>query len=451
MSRASGKMPNSFDPANAEGLAPRTGDLIARRQELLGPAYRLMYEKPLEIVRGEGVWLYDADGRKYLDAYNNVPVVGHSNERVAHAICDRVQTLNTNTRYLDENLLDYSERLLSSHAPGIENVMYTCTGSEANDLALRIARHSTGASGVIITQDAYHGVTTAIAEISPSLGPNQPLGSQVRTVPLPQVNADVPIEQASATFAASVSAAIEDLEQQGVGIAALIVDTVFTSDGVFPEPVGFLTAAVEVVRAAGGLFVADEVQAGFGRTGDAMWGYERHGATPDLVTMGKPMGNGMPVAGVACRPAILEKFGRGLRYFSTNAATSALIAAAAAVLAEIEDRNLVENSRAVGTRLRDGLAQLATDRPFLRRVRGTGLLIAGDIVDPDAGSPDTALALRVANGLRDRGVLISTVGPSASMLKIRPPLVFDMDDADLFLSTIANVFDEEHGATPSSS
>jgi len=443
--RTTGAMPNSFDPASAADLPPRLNDLITRRRSLLGPGYRLMYKKPLEIVRGEGVLLYDADGREYLDAYNNVPVVGHCNARVVRAITDQARVLNTNTRYLSEDLLRYTERLLATQAPGIGSVMYTCTGSEANDLALRIARYATGATGVIVTRDAYHGVTTAVAEISPSLGPNVPLGQHVRSVALPQSRSDVSLATASAEFAANVAGAIADLKRHGIGLAALVADTIFATDGGFPDPAGFVGRAVDLVAEAGGLFIADEVQAGFGRTGDAMWGYERHGVKPDMVTTGKPMGNGMPIAAVAARPELVEAFGRDVRYFNTFGANSVSIAAAAAVLDAIDEDGLIANSRVVGGRLRAELAGLSNERPYLRRVRGAGLYIAGDIVDPATEEPDTALAVHIANELKERGVLISTVGPAGSTLKIRPPLPFGQSDADRFLDAAEDVFNDIDG------
>jgi 4-aminobutyrate aminotransferase-like enzyme len=433
-----GAMPNSFDPSRADGLEPRARELVTRRRRLLGPGYRLFYERPLEVVRAEGVHLFDADGAAYLDAYNNVPCVGHCHPHVVEAITRQARTLNANTRYLAEPLLDYAERLLATHHDGLGNVMLACSGSEATDLALRIARHATGARGVVVTANAYHGVTAAAAEVSPSLGPNEPLGAHVRTV-APPGPAETDAGAAGDAFALRVEDAIADLRRHGTATAAVLMDTLLSSDGLVPDPPGFLRPVVEVAHAAGALFVADEVQAGFGRTGAAMWGYRRHGIEPDLVTMGKPMGNGMPISGVVARPELLERFGNEVRYFNTFAGNSVAIAAAAAVLDVIEDDDLIAHAGEVGAHLRAGLAGLAREHGALRNVRGAGLYVAADLVDPATGAPDPRETSRVVNGLRDRHVLISAAGATASALKMRPPLPFARDHAEQLLSALADV------------
>jgi len=430
-------MPNNFDTSRTAGLEPRAQRLITQRRALLGPGYKLFYERPLEIVQGEGVHLFDRDGGVFLDAYNNVPCVGHCNPHVVEAITEQVRTLNTNTRYLAEPVLEYAERLLATHHDCLDNVMFACTGSEATDLALRIARYATGGSGVIVTSNAYHGVTAAAAEVSPSLGPKVPLGAYVRTVTLPTPNEDP--ASAGANFAARVVAAIADLQRHGTRTAAVLMDTLFSSDGVVAEPLGFLKPAVAAAHASGALFIADEVQAGFGRTGTAMWGYQRHGIAPDLVTMGKPMGNGMPISAVAARSDLLEQFGNDIRYFNTFGANSVTIAAASAVLDVIERDHLLSNARDVGEYLRRGLADAAAGSLTVRNVRGAGLFVAADCVDPETGEPDAVMASRVINGMRDRHVLISGDGATASALKVRPPLPFGRVDADQFLEAFADV------------
>jgi 4-aminobutyrate aminotransferase-like enzyme len=441
MPRAQETMANSFDLATAGGLEPRLRDLVERRRAVLGPGYRLFYERPVEVVRGEGVHLYDADGVEYLDAYNNVPCVGHAHPRVVEAIARQAATLNTHTRYAAEPILDYAERLVATHAPELRNVTFTCTGSEANDLALRVARFQTGADGVIVTRNAYHGVTSAVAEISPSLGPNVPLGTNVRAIAPPDP-ALGDVAAVGAAFAAGVADAIADLERHGARLAAFVVDSIFSTDGILPDPAGFLAPAVDVVRAAGGLYVADEVQAGFGRTGDALWGYQRHCLHPDLVTLGKPMGNGLPIAALVARPEAIEPFGTAVRYFNTFGGNAVSIAAAAAVLDVIEDEGLVEHARVVGGALRAGVAALAADHPVIGDVRGAGLYLGVDLVDPASGAPAPALATRLVNGMRERRVLISASGPEAATLKIRPPLPFAATDADRFLDVLADTLAE---------
>jgi len=422
--RDTATMVNGFDIDSVDALDPELRQIVKRRASLLGPAYKLFYANPVRIVRGEGVHLFDADGQSYLDAYNNVPSVGHCHPRVVDAIARQAATLNTHTRYASELILDYAERLLGTYPAEIGNVMFTCTGSEAVDLALRIARFRTGGEGVVITANAYHGVTAAAAEISPSLGPAVPLGRAVRTVAPPE-----PQDHGEA-FAGRVRDAIADMNRHGVRLAAFIADSLFSSDGIRPDPAGFLRPVVTVAHEAGGLYIADEVQPGFGRTGAAMWGFQRHGIVPDLAVMGKPMGNGMPIAGVAARPEILEEFGHKIRYFNTFGGNSVCIAAAAAVLDVIEAEGLRENALTVGGYLRDTLEAIARDTPRISAVRGAGLYAAADFTEPGTGEPDGDTAIRVVNGLRERRVLISATGPHGHTLKIRPPLPFARQHVD---------------------
>ena len=430
------KMINAYDPATAGELGDGERELIRRRERLLGPAYRLFYARPLHLVRGDGVWLYDADGTAYLDVYNNVASLGHCHPRVVEAIARQAALLNTHTRYLHETVLALAERLLATLPPTLGHVMFTCTGSEANDLALRIARAATGGTGVIVTKLAYHGVTSAVAEFSPSLGDGVPLGRHVRVVPAPDgYRGDPAVGEA---FAKNVSAALDDLRAAGVRPAMLILDSIFSSDGVYADPPGFLRAAVDAVHAAGALYVADEVQAGFGRTGTALWGFSRHGVLPDMVSMGKPMGNGHPVAGLAIRPELVREFGTQARYFNTFGGNPVSAAAAMAVLDVIEAEGIPARVAEVGAYLAAGLRRLASGHAAIGDVRGAGLFLGVDLVTDRQGRvPDRDLATRVVNGLRERRVLISASGPGGNVLKIRPPLAFTTDNADLFLARLA--------------
>ena len=416
---------------------PEEESLLARRARLLGPAYRLFYEAPLHPVRGEGVWLDDADGKRYLDAYNNVASVGHCHPHVVAAIARQAGVLNTHTRYLHEGVLDYAERLLATMPPALGHAMFTCTGSEANDLAMRIAKAHTKAEGLIVTRFAYHGVTESIAQASPSLGRFVQLGKAVRTVPPPD-SYRVPPEDQGKAFAAGVRAAIADLQAHGLQPAALMVDTVFSSDGIFTDPPGFMAEAVDAVREAGGLFIADEVQPGLGRTGDAFWGFMRHeGLVPDIVTMGKPLGNGHPLAGLAVRPEVLAAFGRECRYFNTFGGNPVSMAAGMAVLDVIEREGLMAHAQRVGRHLRAGLAKLAERHALIGDVRGAGLFVGLELVtDRRARTPATAETVRIVNGLRERQVLLSATGEHANTLKIRPPLVFSEANADLLVDTL---------------
>ena len=434
-------MPNSFDPATAGALDPGLARLIGRRQALLGPAYRLFYERPLEIVRARGVLMYDADGLDYLDAYNNVPCVGHSHPRVTEAIASQAAVLNTHTRYAAAPILDYAERLLATHDPSLGNLAFCCTGSEAVDLAIRIARTCTGATGLIATEHAYHGTTASAAAISPSLGAGTPASRHVRLVAAPDT-ASGDADEAGRAFAGGVSAAVVDLRRCGLEPAALIVDSILSTDGVIAEPRGFLRAAAEAIRAAGGLYIADEVQAGFGRLGDALWGYRRHGLAPDIAVMGKPMGNGMPIAATAVRAELMAHFGETVRYFNTFGGNSVCIAAASAVLDIIAEEGLVENARLVGADLRAEIEALRPSAPWLGAIRGAGLYVGVDIVEPGTGEPDAIATARIVNGMRERRVLISATGPAANTLKIRPPLPFDRANIDRLVSALAEASDE---------
>ena len=429
-------MINAFDANAASGINAQGRALIERRERVLGPAYRLFYANPVHLVRGEGVWLYDADGKAYLDVYNNVASVGHCHPHVVAALSRQAATLNTHTRYLTDGVLDYAERLLATLPDEMAHVMFTCTGSEANDLAYRAARAYTGGTGIIVTQLAYHGVTIAISEMSPSLGDGITIPPHVRTVPAPDAyradGADV-----GAGFAAHVRLAIADMEAHGVKPAALLVDTIFSSDGVFADPAGFLAPAVAAIREAGGLFIADEVQPGFGRTGAGMWGFSRHGVVPDMVTMGKPMGNGHPIAAMVARPEILERFGKRTRYFNTFGGNPVSCAVGMAVLDVIAREGLIANARDVGAHLQDGLRVLAQRHAVIGDVRGAGLFVGVELVtDRATKAPATEQTARLVNGLRERRVLISAAGPHANVLKIRPPLVFSRGNADHFLSAL---------------
>ena len=430
-------MINAFDPGRAAGLEERERAMVERRGRLLGPAYRLFYERPVHLLRGEGAWLFDAEGNRYLDCYNNVASLGHAHPRVVEAIARQAALLNTHTRYLHDTVLDLAEALLATMPASLGHVMFTCTGSEANDLALRIARAHTGGEGIVVTSLAYHGVTASLAELSPSLGEGVPLGRHVATVAPPDAYRGGP--DMPARFAADIAAAFAGLRRHGIRPCALLVDTMFTSDGVFPDPTGFLAVAAAAAREAGALFIADEVQPGFGRTG-TMWGFARHGVEPDIVTMGKPMGNGHPVAGLAIRPELLERFGRTVRYFNTFGGNPVSAAAGLAVLEVLRDEGLPANAAAVGAHLMEGLRALASRHAIIGHVRGAGLSIGCELVrDHGTREPATAETARIVNALRERRVLISASGPGANTLKIRPPLCLTRDQADIFLGALDEV------------
>lgn len=418
-------------------------DLLARRERLLGRNMSLFYEDPVHLVRGEGVWLWDVDGRRYLDCYNNVPHVGHCHPRVVEAIARQAATLNTHTRYLHEGILDYVERLTATFDDSLGTAILTCTGSEANDIALRMAQAVTGSTGVIATDHTYHGNTTAVSQLSTRMPPVGGHGGHVRHVPAPDSYRPLggePGEAFAAAFAAEVEKAIASLQESPHGFSALIIDPFFANEG-FPDlSTGFLAKAVAAVRKAGGLVIADEVQPGFGRTGEHMWGHQRAGIVPDIVTLGKPMGNGHPIGGVVAGSDILNAFRTAFRYFNTFGGNPVSCAAASAVLDVLRDEDLMQNARKVGAYARAGLERLAGKHGIIGDVRGSGLFFGAELVlDRSKKTPAAELATSVINEMRERGVLMGKLGIHQNATKIRPPMPFSTENADLMLSTLDDV------------
>ncbi|GGE04718.1 aspartate aminotransferase family protein [Aureimonas endophytica] len=430
---------NRFDPGRIGGIDGAIAGKIRRRGEQFGAASVLFYERPIEMVSASGVHLFDADGRRYLDVYNNVPSVGHCHPKVVAAIAAQAAALNIHTRYLTRPVEAYAERLLATFPAPLTNLLMTCTGSESNDLALRIANSFTGARGIVVTEAAYHGNTAAVTEISPSSLLRRRPAAHVRTIPAPDIAAGGDV---GARFAAALKAAIADLEAQGLGFAGLVVDTIFSSDGIHADPPGFLRDAAGIVREAGGLFVADEVQPGFGRTGAGFWGFERHGLVPDIVTMGKPMGNGFPMGGVVTRPELLDRFCAETGYFNTFGGNPVAAAAGLAVLDVIAEEGLIDHAQVVGARLKEGLEALMPRHAAIGAVRGAGLFIGLDLIDAEDGSPDAALTSHVINAMKERGILIGAAGLHGNTLKIRPPLPFAEDHAALFTDTLDAILAE---------
>ena len=507
---------NAFDIHGARELGGDLESRVQRRARAFGAASVLFYERPLEFVRGEACRLYDAAGVAYLDAYNNVPSVGHAHPRVVEATSRQLSRLNIHNRYLHEGVVEYAERILAGFPAALSNITFTCTGSESNDLALRMAACATGARGVIVTEAAYHGNTQLVTGVSPTMLKQEGvLPLEVRVIAAPDWRGmggapnvargaggagvgsgagvgnggsvgsvgsgggvasgaagaggagagaaagagvgSARVEQLSQEFAARVRAAIDDLQRSGVGFSALLVDSIFSSDGVFAEPAGFLRGAVDAVHRAGGLFVADEVQCGFGRLGESLWGFDRHGVQPDVITLGKPMGNGYPMGGVVTRPDILAAFCAKYGYFNTFGGSPVAAAAGLAVLEVIEEEGLIENARVVGEHLRRRLVELSTRHAHLGEVRGAGLYVGVDVVAGEGlgsdggrsgghgsahgrvGSPAPALAQTLINGLRERRVLIGAAGKFGHVLKIRPPLCFSTTDADILVDSLDDV------------
>ena len=417
--------------------------LLERRFRVLGRHSPLFYERPLHLVRGEGVWLFDADGKRYLDAYNNVPHVGHCHPHVVEALSRQAATLNTHTRYLDETIIAYAERLLATFDPSLANILFVCTGSEANELAIRIARECTGHMGIISTAFAYHGNTAAVYEISTLFNPPEKRGPNVQPIPVFDPYRDRngrTDEQLSDAYAADVRKAIDAFEARGVKLAGLLLCTAFSSEGLPTVPKGYLGKAVKIVHDAGGLLIADEVQGGFGRFGSHMWGHAALGAIPDIVTMGKPMGNGHPLAGVVARADLVEKFTSQTMYFNTFGGNPVSAAVGMAVLEVLEREQLLANATTVGAYVIERLKALQQKHNIIGEVRGQGMFFAAEMVtDRKSKAPASAETKRIINAMRERGVLISRIGIHDNILKIRPPMPFSKEHADLLVSTLDDV------------
>lgn len=415
--------------------SPRpTAEVLAARRASLGPL-PLTYDEPLHVVRGVGSRLFGPNGERWLDAYNNVPVLGHGHPAVASATAAQLSRLNTNSRYLQEAAVELAEHLVAS-MPGdhLDRVLLVNSGSEAGDLAWRIARFASGADGGIVTSFAYHGVTTVTTDLSPETWGSAPHPAHIALVNPP--GCDGP-------GAVSVTDAVGALSDARHELAAMFVDGVFTSDGILGPAAAWTAEAQRIVQAAGGLYVADEVQAGFGRTGDHLWSWAANDLQPDLVVLGKPMGNGYPVAAVVGSAAVIDPFIEATDYFSTYGGGTAACAAALAVLQAIESEAIVDNSRHVGDYLRSALRGVAVEQPVIGDVRGWGLAVGVEVIDPATREPDAGLADAIVNAMRVRGVLIGTTGASGAVLKIRPPLVFSRADVDELVAAVSTVLNND--------
>jgi len=414
-------------------------DLLDRRERAFGPNAPLFYNRPLHLVRGEGCWMWDSDGNRYLDCYNNVPQVGHCHPHIVAALCSQAGLLNIHTRYIHELVLQYAERLTGKFPVSLDRAMFVCTGTEANELAMRIARHASGKRGVIVSDFSYHGNSGGLAEMTTGLPHPEPLADHVRAISLPDpYRWEGSEEELIAEHLRIVDEAIQSLEDAGMGVAASLFDTIFSTEGLLDVPHRFVQGLAERVRAAGGLFIADEVQPGFGRMGDAMWGFAATGVTPDIVTLGKPMGNGHPIGAVVTSSILADAFTQDALYFNTFGGNPVSAAVGNAVLDVIEQEGLIENALATGNYLQQRLREIANDFACIGDVRGRGLFAAVELVG-DGKLPDPRLTKTVVDSMREHSILISKIGPRDNVLKIRPPLCLGTDEVDLLADTLAAV------------
>ena len=389
---------------------------LKARRRLLGRNLSIAYDNPLKIVRGSMQYLYDEQGRQYLDAYNNVAHVGHCHPRVVEAGLLQMQTLNTNTRYLHDTIITYAERLTSTLPEPLRVCYFVNSGSEANELAVRLARAHTKARDMIVLDHAYHGNTTTLVDLSPykhdGPGGNGP-PPWVHKVPLPS----------SEGGAAHVTAALKNIER----LCGFIAESLPSVAGQIVLPQGYLNEVYDVVRAGGGVCIADEVQTGFGRIGTHFWGFEGYGVVPDIVVLGKPIGNGHPIGAVITTRAIADSFDNGMEFFSTFGGNTVSCAIGLAVLEVVQEEKLQSHAFAIGEKLIQGLRDLQRRHEIIRDIRGSGLFLGVELVQEGT---------RIVNRMRDHGILIGTEGPLHNVLKIRPPMPFSQSDADHFLTTL---------------
>lgn len=415
-----------------------TNDLMARRESVLGSNVPTFYEVPLHLVRGQGVWVWDDKGQKYLDCYNNVPHVGHCHPHVVAAISEQAATLNIHTRYLHDGIIEFAERLTAKFQSQLDQVIMVCSGSEANDIALRMAQAMTGKTGIISTDNTYHGNTMAVSQLSSRKPPIGGYAANIRHVPAPDTLRPVggSTQGQAEAFAHEIQIAIDDLEVSGHGFSGFLFCPTFANEGLPDLPQNFMKPAAKVIHAAGGILIADEVQPGFGRSGDTWWGHDWLGLSPDVVTLGKPMANGHPVAAVVARAKVMSAFRNAFGYFNTFGGNPVSCAAAAATLDVIEQDNLVENAKLVGAEFLQNLHSL--DHESIASTRGRGLFIALEL-ETD-GVADEALAAHVVEYARNNGMLMGRTGRNRNVLKLRPPMPFSSNNATLALNILKLAF-----------
>ena len=431
-------------------------DILAARRAHIGPSLSVSYRRPLSIVRGWMQHLYDADGQAYLDAVNNVPHVGHCHPHVVEAGQHQMAVLNTNTRYLHDALTQYADRLCAMLPDPLRVCFFVNSGSEANELALRLARAFTGSRESIVVDSGYHGNTTSLIEVSPYKfdGPGGAgAAPHVHKVPTPDVYRGLyrrPARDIGTRYASHVGEAVETIVSRGGRPGAFIAESMLSCAGQIVLPPGYLAEAYRFVRDAGGVCVADEVQVGFARAGRHVWAFETQGVVPDILTLGKPIGNGHPLGAVITTRDIAQTFANGMEYFNTFGGNPVSCAIGMAVLDVIERERLQHQALRVGTHLLSRLRDLTSRHRAIGDVRGLGLFVGVELVlDRETLAPAGSLAGIVANRMRDRGVLVSTDGPFHNVLKIKPPLVFTVRDADLLVAALDHVLGETEVNEPS--
>ena len=411
-----------------------------KRSQFMGDS-PLFYKEPINLESGEGVWLYDKSGKKYLDVYNNVPVAGHCHPRIIASLTDQASKLNVHSRYVSDVVVDYSEKLISLHSDNLSKLQMACSGTEAVEVAIKMARIYTGGQGIICSNATYHGNSHETFRMT--IGPFEP---EFRRVTYPEsyrpIKEGLLEEDLCALYIKEVEKQIEGFNQDGIKFAGVIFCSIFANEGLPDFPKDYLSKVSKLVRDSGGVVILDEVQAGFGRTG-TWWGYELSNVSPDIAVMGKPMGSGLPVSGVVTTEEISDSFHEKAFYFNTTAATPLQAAVGGTVIDIIQDEGLIENAEKIGGYLKAELLKIKDDFDYLGDIRGPGLFIGLDIVDnKEDKNPDREKAIEIVEILKGKGVLISNAGQYRNVLKLRPPLVFDSSHADFLLDELRASFKE---------
>ena len=417
--------------------------ILKRRNNLLGNNLPTFYENPIHLVKGKGVWVWDNDGKKYLDCYNNVPHVGHCHPEVVKAITDQASLLNTHTRYLHEGILDYVEKLTSTLEKNLNTAVMTCTGSESNDIAIRMAEAVTGSKGIISTDHTYHGNTALVSQLSRTNPPGEGYMNNIKHIPAPDSYrplGGVSGVPHSENFANELEKAIIDLQKKNIGFSCLIICPFFANEG-FPQLSNdWLSPTQRIVKKYNGIIIADEVQPGFGRMGSHMWAHQMMKIQPDIVTVGKPMANGHPVGAVITSTDIMNSFRNSFKYFNTFGGNPVSCAAAMEVLKIIERESLMVNALEVGKYALNELKKLSLRHEIIGDVRGRGLFFGAEMVlDKKTKAPAKEITNEIVNKMRENGVLLSSSGIHNNTLKIRPSMQFSKKNTDLLISTLDNV------------
>ena len=417
-------------------------DLLELRIQSMGSS-PLFYEEPVHLVKGKGIWLYDDSGNKYMDCYNNVPCVGHCHPRVVEALSKQAGQLNTHSRYLSKVVVDYSERLMSLHADPLSVLQMGCSGTEAIEIAIKMARRATGGKGIICSNATYHG--NSHETIRMTIGPFEP---DFKRVPFPEkfrpIQAGLSDEELCDLYLKEIKIAISEFSENNIPLAGMLFCSIFANEGLPNIPSGFMQKAATLVRDAGGVVILDEVQAGFCRSG-SWWGYEVNECVPDIVAMGKPMGSGYPLSGVGTSPEIAKIFHEKSYYFNTTASTPLQAAVGNAVLDVIEEEDLLGNVNSVGDYLKGKVQDFADKYDMVGDVRGLGLFVAIECVEGQGNEkPNNKLAVEFVEKMKQKGFLISNAGQFRNVLKIRPPLVFEKDHADSLCEVLEETFEEVH-------